>query len=110
MYNLIEYSDNSLEISRSLWEYYKDERFIDNNGVIIDAPDDPTSVSFKNKQKITGQTGNNGTKDIQMIVPLTYFSNFWRTFVMLIINCEVNIFLTWSKVFIIVKTKNQSLQ
>ena len=33
-----------------------------NNGVIIDVPDDSDSASFKSKQKITGQTGNNGTK------------------------------------------------
>ena len=30
-----------------------------------------------------------------MIVPLKYLSNFWRTLEMLLINCEVNLILTW---------------
>ena len=49
----------------------------------------------KNK-KITGQAGNNGTKDVQIMVPLKYLSNSWRTLEMQLINCEINIFLTWS--------------
>ena len=54
MYNLIEYSDNYLKRFGSLWQNYRDEPFINNNGVIIDAPDDPDdsdSASFKSKQK-----------------------------------------------------------
>ena len=37
--------------------------------------DNPDSASFKYK-KITDQTGNNGTKDVQIIIPLNYLSNF----------------------------------
>ena len=51
MYNLIEYSDNYLKTSGSLWKYYRNEPFTNNNGVIIDASDDPDSASFKYKQK-----------------------------------------------------------
>ena len=51
MYSLIEYSDNYLKTSGSLWEYYRDEPFINDNGVIIDVSDDPDSASFKYKQK-----------------------------------------------------------
>ena len=61
MYNLIEYSDNYLKTSASYSQYYRDEPFI-NNVVIIDISDDPDSASFKSKQNITGQTGNDGTK------------------------------------------------
>ena len=40
MYNLIEYSDNYLKTSRSLWEYYRDEPFINNDeNIITDYPD-----------------------------------------------------------------------
>ena len=54
--------------------------------------------SFKSKVKITGKTPNNGsTKDVEIIVPLKYLSNFWRTLEMPLINCEVNLILTWSK-------------
>ena len=30
------------------------------------------------------------------MVLLKYFSNFWRTLEMPLINCEVNLILTWS--------------
>ena len=36
------------------------------------------------------------------MVPLKYLSNFWRTLEMPLINCEINIFLTWSEKYIIV--------
>ena len=88
MYNLIEYSDNYSKTSGSLWQYYKDEP----NDNITD------SESFKSKIKITGKTPAAGnTKDVEIIVPLKYLSNFWRTLEMPLINCEVNLILTWSK-------------
>ena len=88
MYNLIEYSDNYSKTSGSLWQYYKD-----------DPKDNLTdSESFKSKVKITGKTPVNGnTKNVEIIVPLKYLSNFWRTLEMPLINCEVNLILTWSK-------------
>ena len=55
VYNLIEYSDAYSKISGSFWQYYRDEPALDNDGSIIDFPDD--SASFRFKQKITGQTG-----------------------------------------------------
>ena len=45
---------------------------------------------------MTGQTGDDGTKNIEIMVPLKYLSNFWRTLDMLLINCEINLILTWS--------------
>ena len=49
---------------------------------------------LKQRQKMTGQTGNNETKDVQIMVPLKYLSNFWRTLEMALINYEINLFLT----------------
>ena len=46
------------------------EPFINDDGVVIDVPDDPDSASFKYKQKITSPTGNDGTKGVQIMVPL----------------------------------------
>ena len=67
---MIEYSDNYLKTSGSLWQYYKD----DPNDNIAD------SESFKSKVKRTGKTPNDGnTKNVAIIVPLKYLSNFWRT-------------------------------
>ena len=80
MYNLIEYSDNYSKNPKSLWQYYKG----DPNDNLTD------SESFKSKVKITGNTPNNGnTKDAEIIVPLKYLSNFWRTLEMpLILYCH----------------------
>ena len=64
MFNLIEYSGNYSKPSESLWQYYRDEPFINNNGVIIDVLDNPDSASFKSKRKVTNQTGYDGTKDV----------------------------------------------
>ena len=38
------------------------------------------------------------------MVPLKYLSNCWRTLEMLLINCEVNVILTWSANCVIVFT------
>ena len=76
-YNLIEYRDSYLNTSGSLWQYYRDEPALNSNGEVIDFPaNNNNSVSFKFKQQITGQTGNGGTKDVEIMVPLKYLSNF----------------------------------
>ena len=37
------------------------------------------------------------TKNVKIAVPLKYLSNFWKTFEILLINCESNLILTWSQ-------------
>ena len=69
IYNLIEYSDNYSKISGNLSQYYRDEPFTNNDGVIIDFLNDRDNASFKYKQKITGQTGNDVTKYVQIMMP-----------------------------------------
>ena len=59
MYNLIEHSDNYLKTFGSLWQYYRDEPFTDNNGDVIDIPDDPDTTSFNYKRKITENKQSN---------------------------------------------------
>ena len=85
MSNLIECSDNYAKISGSLWQYYRDE------------PNDNLAdfESFKSKIEITGKTLAAGSeKDVEIMVPLKYLSNFWRTLEMPLINFEVNFILT----------------
>ena len=92
MYNLIEYSYNYSKTSASLWQYYIDE----SNNNLAD------SESFKSKIKITRKTPAAGNeKDVEIMVPLKYLSNFWRTLEMPLINCEVNLILTWSSTCVI---------
>ena len=101
MYNLIEYGDNYAKTTGSLWQYCKDIPARDNNDEIIAFDANNLTDSFKFKTKITGQTGDDGTKDVKIIVPLEYLSNFWRTLEMPLINCEVNLILTWSSTCVI---------
>ena len=75
-----------------MWQYYRDE------------PSDnlANSESFKSKIKLTGKTSAAGNeKDVEIMVPLKYLSNFWRTIEMPLINCEVNLILTWSSTCVI---------
>ena len=71
-------------------------------GALNDFPGN--SASFKLKQKIAGSTGNNSTKAVQIMVPLKYLSNFWRTLEMPLINCKINFILTWSENCVISNT------
>ena len=90
--NLIEYSDNYAKTTGSLWQDFRDD------------PNDnlANSESFKSKIKITGKTPNNDNeKDVEIMVPLKYLSNFWRTLEMPLINCEVNVILTWSSTCVV---------
>ena len=40
--------------------------------------------------------GDHGTQDVKIMLPLNYLSNFWGTLEMCLINCEINLILTWS--------------
>ena len=104
MYNLIEYSDNYSKTSGSLWQYCKDISAVNDNNAIVDFTDSNLTDSFNFKVKMTGQTGDNGTKNIEIMVPIKYLSNFWRTFEIPLINCEFNLILTWSANCVIVST------
>ena len=84
MYNLIEYSDNYSKTSGSLCQFCKDIPAVDNNNA--NAENNLTD-SFNFKVKITGQTGYDGTKNVEIMVLLKYLSNFWRTLKMALINC-----------------------
>ena len=100
MYNLLEYSKNYKKTTGSLWNYYRDQ------------PRNPLSTnseSFKYKASITGNTYNvdydddnydankAGKNETEIVIPLKYLSNFWRSLNIPLINCEVEIILTWSK-------------
>ena len=100
MYNLLEYSKNYRKTTGSLWNYYRDK------------PSNPlssNSESFKYKTSITGNTYNVGAgeagydankvgkNETEVVIPLKHLSNFWRSLNIPLINCEVELILTWSK-------------
>ena len=55
-----------------------------------------STESIKLKQKNKGlDIGDDSINNVETMVSLKYLSNFWRTFQMLLINCEANILLCW---------------
>ena len=54
MYNLIKHSDVYSKSSGSLWQYYKDEPAIGDDGNIDFPANNNNGNSFQFKQKITG--------------------------------------------------------
>ena len=103
MYNLIEYSDNYSKTSGGLWQYCKEIPAVNNARNIVDINGANATDSFNFKTKITGPTADNnddgntaGRVNVEIMVPLKYLSNFWRTLEMPLINCEVKLILNWS--------------
>ena len=108
MYNLLEYSQNYSMTSGSLWNYYRDG---------IDDVDDNASdgKSVKNKTQIVGKTPerpekseNPGDADrspqpavptlhVEVTIPPKYLGNCWRFLDLPIINCEIQLHLSWTK-------------
>ena len=77
--------------SGSLWGFKKDE--IDNNANVTN---DDNSPSFKYKASNISNTEADGIKEgVKIAVPLKYFSNFWRSLEMPLINCKTEVSLEW---------------
>ena len=105
MYNLIEYSDNYTKMSGSLWQYCKDIPAVDNDDdiAIFNGANDTDSLNFKSN--IIGKTNDDGDiENVEIMIPLKYLSNFWRTLEMPLISCEVELILTWSESCVIIST------
>ena len=92
MYNLIEYSDNYSKTSGSLWQYCKDIPAV-NNRAIGDFNVANATDSFNFKTNIIVEFDDNGIINIEIMVPLKYLRNFWRTLEMPLINCEFELIL-----------------
>ena len=103
MYNLMVYSDNYSKTSRNLWQHCKDIPPINENGDIINfnGANDTDSFNFKSNNN----DDNIARKvDVEIMIPLKYLRNFWRTLEMPLINHEIEIILTWSINSVIIST------
>ena len=82
MYNLLECSDSYSMRSESLRNYYRDEIKDDANGTgnnRINNNKTITSKTFEYKTKLFGNIQDDSNiLDAEVVVPLKYFSNFWR--------------------------------
>ena len=95
IYNLIKYSDNYSKAFGIVWQYCRNKPALAAN--CNAAGFHEATFSFRIKEKRTGETGNYSTNNFVIMVSLKYLSNFWRTLEMLLINCEINLDLKWSK-------------
>ena len=72
-----------------MWNYYRDE------------PSNPlntSSESLKYKVGILGKIPqNNYSLTAEVVIPLKHLSSFWKNLNIPLINCEVELILTWSK-------------
>ena len=90
MHNLLEYSKNYKNATGSLWNYYRDE------------PSTPlysNSKSYEYKTSFEGKTpeDNDSLTNAKDVIPLKHLSNFWSSLNIPLINCKVELILTWSK-------------
>ena len=90
MYNLLEYSDNYQNLTGSLYQFKRDE-----------PPDNNTDVGSKttslvHKSKLIKGTDNN-VNNVKLVVPLKYVSNFFRSLELPLVNCKLDLELTWHK-------------
>ena len=53
---------------------------------------------------MTGETGDNGKRNVKIMEQLNYLDNFWITLEMPLINYEINLALNRSKNWVIVAT------
>ena len=97
MYNLIEYSDNYQDSSATLHQYKRDEP--PEADAVADLTADNSS-SFKYKIKLLGDPVLDGAiakRNVKVVVPLKYLSNFFRSLEMSLINCKIKLNSTWKK-------------
>ena len=89
-----------------LWQYCRNELTVNVfNGVVYDCDAINASTNlFKITEKITGKAGNNGTKSVEIIVPLKCLSNFLKNLETPFTKYETNLDLNWSLKCVIVDT------
>ena len=121
MSNLLEYSKNYRKTIGSLYDHYRDELSDDADDNNFDNIKVVNSNTFKYKNKIAGNTYNvdagvdgydvikDGTKEVELAIPLKYLGNFWRALNVPLISCEVSLELKWDKNCIITSVKQRDI-
>ena len=91
MYNLLEYSDNYQDSTGSLYQFKRDEPPDDN----ADVANNTSSLVYKSKP-ISG-TDDKNVNNVKLVVPLKYVSSFFRSLDLPLVNCKIDLELTWHK-------------
>ena len=91
MYNLLEYYDNYQDSTGSLYQFKRDEPPDDNANV------GNATTSLVYKSKLIKGTDDNNVNNVKLVVPLKYASNFFRSLELPLVNCKIDLELTWHK-------------
>ena len=91
MNNLLEYSDNYQDSAGSLYQFKRDEPPNDNANV-----GNATAILVYKSKLIKG-TDDNNVNNVKLVVPLKYVSSFFRSLEMPLVNCKIDLKLTWHK-------------
>ena len=92
MYNVIEHSDNYSKTFVRI--SCKNIPTVNNDGDIVKFNGANANDSFNFKAKITGQAGDNGRKEVEIMVPLKYLGSFWGALEIHLTDCQINLILT----------------
>ena len=91
MYNLLEYSDNYQDSAGNFYQFKRDEPPDDN----ADVANNTSSLVYKSK--LISRTDDNNVNHVKLVVPLKYVSSFFRRLGMPLVNCKIDLELTWHK-------------
>ena len=114
LYNMLEYSDNYADTTGSLYQHNKRPEPIDNNDNTVNLGTTLSSFKYQsglvqkqlttsNSENIPGNTDPNFAnahriwKNIKIVVPLKYISNFFRNLELPLINTNLYMELNWTK-------------
>ena len=111
IYNLRKYGNNYSKVCGILRQNCSDVPDVDNDAGITHFTEGNSTIALLSlKEKLAGQIDTNGTKNVNIKVPLKNLSNFWRTLEMLLINCEITFFLCWSENYRVIVATNVAAQ
>ena len=122
LYNMLEYSDNYADTTGSLYQYKRPEPR-DNNGKVVNLSTALSSFKYQSglvqKQLATPNSENvpdsidpnfanahRNWKNIKIVVPLKYISNFFRNLELPLINTKLFMELNWTK-YSVLSNQNQ---
>ena len=125
LYNIPEYSDDYADTTGSLYQYKRPEPR-DNNGNVVNLGTALSSFKYQsglvqkqlttpNSQNVPANTNTNFAnahriwKNIKIVVPLKYISNFFRNLELPLINTKLYMELNWRKCSVLCNQNQNSI-
>ena len=123
LYNMLKYSDNNADTTESLYQYKRAEPS-DANGNVVNLATTLSSFKYQsglvqkqlttpNSENVPANTDPNFAnahrtwKNIKIVVPLKYISNFFRNLELPLINLKLYMELNWTK-YLVLCNQNQN--